>query len=591
MKPRPWPLVYAISCGLLFWASQACVLGKALDSASVNAGTTHQTPDIQRLIAQLGHEQYVLRQQAETQLLQRGAEAFAELQAAEHHLDLEVATRAKYILNQISIEWIRPTDPPEVRLIMKRYGQLSPQSRLAKVYQLAALESEQGLGALCRIARFDSSTQVTRFAALEILDQGFLPSERASAAAARLLQEMGDSDRAPLRWIRTYANQLQTPQVNDSSWLAMIQAEIKLLDQEAGQETNQETNKASQPTIIKLFQHYLDWAIHHQHWKAFDLLEDQHPHWLSGHRPLLYLMAIGRDQQGHAAIAEKLAEQAFELEPQNSAETDSDQLKTDSIRERNQVADTVATYGRHDWAEREWRQVVKTLPAWEFQSLLARQSLGLFRLNDRGEHQAAANLMTETLDAINGNAAIKRQYHKNRALRSLLKSFQSNRDFFLACHFEEQADFDKQRKHLELAYKLGPDNADILIAMYHSRDASDDYRKSTRVRILRAKIELETSIQESPDDPHSYNHWAWLVSNTEGDFAKAVDYSKRSLELDPDSPSYLDTLGRCYYAAGDLESAVKVQRQAVAKHPHLMVMRRQLKSFESELQKNAATDN
>ena len=64
-----------------------------------------------------------------------------------------------------------------------------------------------------------------------------------------------------------------------------------------------------------------------------------------------------------------------------------------------------------------------------------------------------------------------------------------------------------------------------------------------------------------------YNQWAWLVTNTEGDFAQAVQHSLRSLELAPDEPSYLDTLGRCYFAAGDVENAIKSQRKAVELAP------------------------
>jgi Flp pilus assembly protein TadD len=92
-----------------------------------------------------------------------------------------------------------------------------------------------------------------------------------------------------------------------------------------------------------------------------------------------------------------------------------------------------------------------------------------------------------------------------------------------------------------------------------------------------------TLIEQYPDEPSLHNQWAWLVANTEGDYAKAVEHSKRSLELAPDEPSYLDTLGRCYYAAGDLENAVKTQRRAVELAPHYQVMRRQLAQFEREL--------
>ena len=60
------------------------------------------------------------------------------------------------------------------------------------------------------------------------------------------------------------------------------------------------------------------------------------------------------------------------------------------------------------------------------------------------------------------------------------------------------------------------------------------------------------------------NQLAWLVSNTVGDYAEAVRCSVRSLELRPDSPGYLDTLGHCYYAVGNFAEAVQAQQQAVS---------------------------
>ena len=80
-----------------------------------------------------------------------------------------------------------------------------------------------------------------------------------------------------------------------------------------------------------------------------------------------------------------------------------------------------------------------------------------------------------------------------------------------------------------------------------------------------------------------YNQWAWLVSNTEGDYDKAVRYSLRSLEFNPDQASCLDTLGRCYFSAGRIEEAVEVQRRAVELQPWMKIMRRQLDEFEAAL--------
>ena len=119
--------------------------------------------------------------------------------------------------------------------------------------------------------------------------------------------------------------------------------------------------------------------------------------------------------------------------------------------------------------------------------------------------------------------------------------------------------------------------------MYRVKDVDEEFHKQTVARIQQASRTVEGLIKQQPDNAQWYNHWAWLVSNTEGDYAQAVKHSLRSLELSPDSPSYLDTLGRCYYAAGEFEDAVRVQREAVRQHPHLQVMRDQLELIESAL--------
>ena len=80
-----------------------------------------------------------------------------------------------------------------------------------------------------------------------------------------------------------------------------------------------------------------------------------------------------------------------------------------------------------------------------------------------------------------------------------------------------------------------------------------------------------------------YNQFAWLVGNTYGDFDEAIRLSHKSLELRPDAGGFLDTLGHCYYAKGDLENAVKYQTQAVKLEPHTGLIQRKLNQFEKEL--------
>ncbi|MEM8946273.1 MAG: hypothetical protein AAGD11_13955 [Planctomycetota bacterium] len=604
MKTKLWPLMLLALGGLL--PSGIC------PAASISEDGTDQ-PDVQQLIKQLGHDDYLLRQQAEAELLQLGAAAFAQLQTAERHADLEVATRARYILNQISIEWVRSTDPPVVQSMMSRYGELSMQLKLAKIRELAKLPDEQGFAALSRIARYDTSSGiVARYAALETIEKGLLPIARAPKAAAMLRGELGESNEAPSTWIEMYADQIESPERVHPRWLELIDEEIELLS-EAPSETDDaltlglirahldlsdqlDDDQAilagwerrfvlagdSEEDFLEGLERAIAWLTEREQWSALSLLEDRYVGEIKASRTLLYRLALAREKQGRTDEAQLVAEQALAV-------------PSDDFAERNECADLIAARGHHDWAEREWYAIVDAAEATDFQSLLARNSLGLYCLNDRLEHKAAADLLTESIDAVDQNPDAAQAFAELNQLR-FLKMVKSNRDFFLANHFANGGDFEKERKYLDQAYQLEPENADILIAMFHSQHADEAYRKKSQTRLAAAKKKLEVQISQfkqvkrrtsklNRELAQRYNHWAWLVSNTEGDYDKAVAYSKRSLDLQPGSPSYLDTLGRCYYAAGDVENALKVQREAVAKQPYLMVMQRQLQLFENEVAK------
>jgi tetratricopeptide (TPR) repeat protein len=118
-------------------------------------------------------------------------------------------------------------------------------------------------------------------------------------------------------------------------------------------------------------------------------------------------------------------------------------------------------------------------------------------------------------------------------------------------------------------------------------ESNAQWRESVMKQVRKLVDQFQREIDENPNEASPYNQWAWLVSNTEGDFQKAIRYSHRSLELnthgESGAASFLDTLGRCYYAAGDYKSAVKYERKAMEKNDYLQVMRRQLALFEKAL--------
>jgi tetratricopeptide (TPR) repeat protein len=90
---------------------------------------------------------------------------------------------------------------------------------------------------------------------------------------------------------------------------------------------------------------------------------------------------------------------------------------------------------------------------------------------------------------------------------------------------------------------------------------------------------LQLRIDREPDAPNPYNEYAWLVANTEGDLLRATRYSKRSLELDFDSASFLDTLAHCYAAADNANEAIRCQVVALRKDPGSNTIQKNLQKF------------
>ncbi len=587
---------------------------------------------VERLIADLGSDQFAERRRAEEQLLRLGPEAFDELKQAESNPDLEIAERVKYIVQRMRVQWIRPDDPAEVRRTLARYGDLSDAEKRQRIGRLAGLKDGVGLPAMCRIARFEPAPLVARRAALAVLRLKTDPAEQLSHAAV-CLQELGASQRAPVEWIQLHFRELTAPQETIGPWREANQAEAALLSGSSAETAFSVVRELEQrqldrcrelklrddavdalaaitalieeqwarthdpqfrgegsDTLIDLVRWGVDyrednarvaalawslaWIIRSHEWDVLAPWEDRYGQELTKSRKLLYFLAAADSRAGRADRAKELAQRAFDLQ-------------ADDDPQRVALAENVADLGFVEWAEREYRRAIKNFPVLSPSSMDARSSLAVW-LHDREDYRGATDLLAEFCDAMSADRAARNRLitelnEQRRAGRALVTGVEARRDFYQACYEQSQGRFEEQRKHLETAAAIFDKDPDVLIAMYRLEGADEDFRAKTRQRIRQTSAYQLRLIAQEPDDPTLYNQWAWLIANTEGDQAKAVEFSRRSLELAPDEPSYLDTLGRCYFAVGDLENAIKNQRRAVELAPQYHVMKRQLKQFEDAL--------
>lgn len=580
----------------------------ALKSAQATSATALQADALDarldELIEQLGSPQFTVRRAAANEIRKIGPEAFDRLHDATENSDPEIAASASYLLRQIAVRWTRSDDTASVRRLMRGFSDREDAERQRNILTLASMPGGEGVPALCRVARFDRTPLLSRLAAMSIIQLG---EERAAEKSRTLAinpaifdRELGESARAPVAWLRQFQRQLQDPAQSVAGWQQLIDEETKRLDVEVDEtsptivsallwnladvqrqlgqtdelvETIDRILAASGAESERMLGAILNWLLQRESWEALDKFAAAHDQEIQQSKRTLYLLAYARNKQDRPDVADELARHAARRPPAKPFDSlDSAQL----LRALEQF----------EWAIREYRTGVDDQPVEIASAIGARVELADL-LQDHERYESAADVLAPLVEAMKKNPDIVRGYSAAQSELAQNGHFLPEREalfaryhYLRACHFDQEHDFSQQRKELLEAIQADETDADVLIAMYRVGDADDAWMKDTRERIEKLARKVEEDTAENPNNPIPYNQWAWLIANTEGDYAKAVRYSRRSLDLEPDTASFLDTLGRCYFSAGDVDKAIESQRKAVALIPHLQVMQRQLKQFE-----------
>ena len=139
------------------------------DDPAEKAAKADLQKKIAALVEQLGDKDYFLREKAQEELSNMGFEAFEALSAAAANDDLEIATRAKYLLKLMRVQWSTAADPPEVKRLLQGYEMLDPETREERIRALAALPDGQAVPAFCRLAQYEKSNLLSKRAALELM--------------------------------------------------------------------------------------------------------------------------------------------------------------------------------------------------------------------------------------------------------------------------------------------------------------------------------------------------------------------------------------------------------------------------------------
>ena len=598
------------------------VCGQEIDASTTN---------IKLLIEQLGHDRYAIRSRAIEKLQQLGLEAFDELHKAQYHEDNEIVSASRFLISSLMVSWSKESDPVRVREALSEYGGQDPSERASRIELIARLPDRQGLEALIRLVRFEPELRLSRKAAFEAMQQTMGSDEELRRHRSELIANvLQQNDRQAAKWLRVYAKDLVDGTYSAKAWRELLRKQRREMDAVTSQKVSRATvleltricaaraiksdqrdeavalakttTDLIQPTTRDLVD-ASNWAIDHKLHEFVLYLRDKNSRMFGNQSQLLYASAQAEQIAGNQDVAEKLADQALLL---NSFPSDEKEKEALTEKERDEIAqahlltaEILSERGLFDWSEREYRRVIDNLDITSYTAIRARSKLA-FMFGEMLEHAKVVEVLEPFLERIAKDDAFGKQMGFNRFNTSY---FQSELDFHRGMLKKNAGDIEAAKPLLKASFDSYGENVDILIAMFHLK-SDESWNETILSRLNRRVSYLERSIAtletrykqrgERADDAETLsnelNEYAWLVSNTDGDFQRALESSLRSLELTPGSAAKLDTCARCYVALDNLEMALETQRRAAELMPHSPPMQRQLDEIKELIAKKAAED-
>lgn len=143
----------------------------------------------------------------------------------------------------------------------------------------------------------------------------------------------------------------------------------------------------------------------------------------------------------------------------------------------------------------------------------------------------------------------------------------------------QQGDPDRALEEIEISQAFMPGN--IELAEHLVPPLREAGRESAADRLFEQTYAFVAAIcLEFPDSPLHHNNLAWLSARCDRRLDEALSHARRALELAPDTPSYLDTLGEVHFRRGEFEQAVQCAERCLELDADNDFFREQLVRFQ-----------
>jgi tetratricopeptide (TPR) repeat protein len=173
---------------------------------SSDGGTDSSQIDarIQDLIRLLADPSYSKRQNARAELERIGVVALDRLHAASFDADPQIASSARFIVRSNQFNWAWEYDSPKVREILGNFGAAEVYEKSVFIDELARLERDEGLAALCRLARYETVGALAKKAAIHVLKSKPLVGQSPIGRSQKILRYIDGGTSDSSQWIQTF---------------------------------------------------------------------------------------------------------------------------------------------------------------------------------------------------------------------------------------------------------------------------------------------------------------------------------------------------------------------------------------------------
>ena len=521
---------------------------------------------IRQWVQQLGDPNFLVRQRAESLLIQAGIQAYPELRRAKQSHDIEIVRRAEYILNQIEQVFLNMENQIVANWIKGYMIASDPITKARIIWGLADpatvpnfetnLDRGEGLQTLCRLVRFEENNTLRHEAAKSLIASPPI-SRKFQQKWYRYIQEdfLEPGDDELLQCLAHYAKLWCDLNDTDTKKTPAFQDRVRQIGAETLRLLEKPENSVQVGGKMNILLHY-----------AVVELQD----------------AAGLTEDRDKTIALALALQS---EPLPDGNEPIGWMEEYEMFEHWYVGWWLHHRFRLHWALPHYRKVIETgHPFLRFQASNEAAEIAIFL----ADYAAAAAFFDKTVEMLE-SAEYKEQY-SNSALE--IVRAQRQKAYCLGLIAADEEDWVKVREILIKAWAIpNPKPADIknmdLVILSHrfSKQHPDDNEFRNRYehelrQVWQAIMDNYGNIPELI--PNICNSAAWLLVNTDGDYSVASTFIEVALKAEPDNVHYLDTQAYVHFLGGKFEEAVNVQERVVRMVPEAVIFRQALERFKKQ---------